>query len=286
MINLLKFNLHDEAGADGADGGGAGGEGAPGGEQGGGESAMSQGTESTPLAERIPEKYRVFSGEGDEQTLNFEETLAKTTDGYNALAKRLGNAGDAPPEDVDGYEIDGKEINEDFNFDEWKKDDVNSSFLKAAHAKGFNNSQIQWLLGEAYNNIFPAMSEGNAILSVDDCVSTLKSDVWKTDQEFSTNMAAANRFYKSLPSDIQDEINKSGIGNNPLFNRIGAIFGAEMREDTPPGETGGDGESEASEIAKIQASPEYHDPNHPDHDRLSKKVQAYFARKFPGKSST
>ena len=281
LTTWLKHRLQDEVGADGADGGG--GEGGNG-DQGGGSSAISQGTDTTPLADRIPEKYRVFSGEGEEKALNFEETLAKTTDGYNALAKRLGNAGDAPPEDVDGYEIDGKEINEDFNFDEWKKDEVNSSFLKSAHAKGFNNYQIQWLLGEAYNNIFPAMSEGNAILSVDDCVQLLKTDVWKTDQEFTQNMAAANRVYKSLPQDLQTEINKSGLGNNPLFNRIAAIFGAEMSEDTPPGDTGGDGESEAAEIAKIQASEEYHNPNHPDHARLSKRVQAYYARKYPGKS--
>ena len=46
------------------------------------------------FADKIPEKYRVYTGEGDSKTLDVNASFEKTVGGYGALAEKLGTGGE------------------------------------------------------------------------------------------------------------------------------------------------------------------------------------------------
>ena len=128
---ILQFLLMNEA--DGGEGAG-GGEPAPapggeGGEGGAPGSALATGGQA-PLSidQQIPEKYRVFEGEGDDKTFNLEASASKMAEGYGHLAKRMGNT-EAPPDSADGYQLDGEAIGVE-DVEAFMKDETNQGFLK------------------------------------------------------------------------------------------------------------------------------------------------------------
>jgi hypothetical protein len=116
------------AGAAGAGAGGAGSGAAGGGSAGGGAGAGAAGAGAGAGAARcsakpavaaaagaaaagaaaadpnawLPEKYRVFEGDGDAKKLNVEASAKKMAEGHTALEKRMGDTG-LPPEKPEGY---------------------------------------------------------------------------------------------------------------------------------------------------------------------------------------
>lgn len=261
MILRLFQLMNDEPGAGGGAAGGEGG------------SALAGGGEQPPaLHERIPEKHRVFEGEGDEAKFNLEASAGKLVDAYESLEKRLGS-GDVPPESVEGYQLDGKAIGEDFDAEAFMSDETNKGFLAKAHAHGMTNKQVQMVVEHALKEFAPGLMQGNAALDSDGCIQALKSDVWKDDAEFKQNMGAANRLFRSLPEDLRDQVSDR-LGNDPLFIQVAAIFGKEMGEDTPP-QGAGSGSDQAA-IEELMTSEAYKNPNHPQHAAVSERVRKYF----------
>lgn len=229
-----------------------------------------------PLHEYMPEKFRVFDGEGDDAKFNMESSARKLLDSYTALEKRGG-----APESPDDYSVDGSKIADGFDFNEFKKDDTNKAFLKSMHAAGLNNNQVQKVLEYGMTELIPGLMEGNQVLSAEQAVNHMKNEVWKEPSEYQQNMGLANRAYTSLPNDLQEKVNDR-IGNDPVFIEVMALFGKEMREDTPPSESAGIGDS--VEIEKLMLSDAYKDPKNPEHEKVSKQVKAYFEKKHGSRS--
>lgn len=260
-MNLHLFQLmNDEPGA----GGGGAGEGG---------SALSAGGEQIPaLHERIPEKYRVFEGEGEEAKFNLEASAGKLVDAYGSLEKRLGT-GDLPPESVEGYQLDGKAIAEDFDAEAFMADETNKGFLAKAHAHGMTNKQVQMVVEHALKEFAPGLMGGGQALDKDGCIQSLQGEIWKDAGEYKQNMAAANRMFSSLPDSLREQVDKR-LGNDPLFIQVAALFGKEMAEDTPA--TGAASGQDQAAIEELMMSEAYKNEKHPQHKAVSERVKRYF----------
>jgi hypothetical protein len=230
-----------------------------------------------PLHEAMPEKFRVFEGEGDAAQFNLEGSAKKLLDSYSALEKRNG-----APESPDDYKVESEALGEDFSFDEFKKDETNQAFLKSMHAAGLNNGQVQKVLEYGMKELIPGLMQGNQSLNQEDSIKHMQTEVWTDQKQYAENMNLANRAYSSLSPDLQDKINKA-IGNDPVFLEVMSIFGKEMQEDTSPSETITD--DEAVEVEKLMMSEAYRDSKHPEHKKVSQQVAVYFQKKHPQKSA-
>jgi NAD(P)-dependent dehydrogenase (short-subunit alcohol dehydrogenase family) len=229
--------------------------------------AIAAGANVVPLHERIPEKFRVLA-EGDK--FDLEGSAGKMADAYSALEKRLGT-GDLPPDAPEKYQIDGKAIAEDFDADNFMKDESTQSFLKAAHAKGMTNAQVQFAIEYALKEFAPQMVKDQATLSSDQCVQSLSKE-WG--DQHADNFKAANRAFLSLPDDLRGAVDKE-LGNNPAFVKVMALFGKEMSEDSSAANATG---ATIADIQTLMASPAYNDPNHAEHARVSEQVRQHYAR--------
>lgn len=273
---IFHHVLMDEANA--GEGGGAGGGGSEGG-NGGGESTAATTTttaaasvmgsgagEATPPA--IPEKYQVKKEDG---TLDIEASSLKLAEAYGHLEKRMGT-GDAPPKSAADYQITVPDVLKD----SWNPaEDKNlQDFLSKAHAKGFTQGQIDLAL-ETYHTLAPNLMAGNAQLSVDECVASLR-ETWKTDAEYNEGVELS---YKAAVAyageDAQALMDK--YGNDPMIIKAFARIGKEMGEDKSinPGSELPAGTSVESMIT----SDAYNNPKHPDHAKVSKQVADYYAKK-------
>ena len=169
----------------------------------------------------IPDKFKVM----DESTgtVDYKATLAKMNESYTGLEKRVGT-GDLPPKTADEYKIE----REGFSFDEFKADESNQAFLKAAHEKGITNSQLDFLLSE-YDSRAVDLVSTSSQLDTDTTVETLQSE-WGKDYE--SNIFNAVKAAKACGIS-EDQINDPLIGNNVAFIKMAAYFGSQITEDKP-----------------------------------------------------
>ena len=176
------------------------------------------------------------------------------------------------PDSIDGYEVDV----EGFNYDEFKAIPENQEFLERALAAGFDNEKLGFLLGE-YNQLLPALMEGNAALNNEACVSAMK-ETWgaDTDTNFGYARAAADN---AIQNGIltPEEVNSPEFGNNPLVLKMAAYFGQQLGEDTPPSNTQ---QSGAVDVQSLMASEAYMNEGHPDHKRVYAEVQKAYAKSY------
>ena len=128
-------------------------------------SVLSTGNTGTDF---IPEKYRTNKEDG---SLDLEASSRKVAEAYKHLETRMGS-GDAPPKTHEEYAL--KIEVEGFNWDEFKADESTQSFLKGAHAKGLNNDQVEYVIGE-YLKAAPGLIGGAAVLTQQDCTAALKA---------------------------------------------------------------------------------------------------------------
>lgn len=187
-------------------------------------SVLSTGNTGTDF---IPEKYRTNKEDG---SLDLEASSRKVAEAYKHLETRMGS-GDAPPKTHEEYapkiEVEG------FNWDEFKADESTQSFLKGAHAKGLNNDQVEYVIGE-YLKAAPGLIGGAAVLTQQDCTAALKA-VWGDDQSIRTNVSASYRAAEAFASqgDAPGNFNAlmSKYGNDPDFIAFTANIGKELKED-------------------------------------------------------
>ncbi|WP_368913494.1 hypothetical protein [Mixta calida] len=201
------------------------------------------------------------------------ESLLSTGAENSATTETEQQAGSGAPESPDDY---APEITSDaFSWEEFKDDPAGQEFLKAAHAKGITNDQLGFILNE-YAQRAPALVNGAAELDADAAATQLR-ETWKTDAEFNKNIGLAYRAFNSL-ADEADKGRMDEIGNNPLVIRMLAKIGAEMQEDTPVG--AGASPQEQQAIKDLMKSPAYTDPKHPDHQRISAQVRAFYQKAY------
>lgn len=152
------------------------------------------------------------------------------------------------PESADKYEValDG------FDFETFKTDESNKSFLENAHKAGISNEQLGVVL-QAYDQHTAVQLE------------QLQSD-WGGD--FDSNIRLAHQAVQAAGLDPNDV-------DSPTFGiRLAAYYGKALQEDMPPLNTQ---QSAVTNISELMSSEAYMNPSHPDHKRVYAQVEKHYA---------
>lgn len=223
-----------------------------------------------PIAERIPEKYRVNKEDG---TLDLEASTAKLTDAYGNLEKRLGT-GEAAPKDVAGYDpkVEG------FDMEALKGDEKYQSWLHRAHGKGLTNAQVEFVLEE-----YGALEAPNPLgMPLPD----FKAAVEPHFAEFGgyqQGMASAVRTIRTYVPDVTAE-DLAAIPHHPLLARVLAAVGKELPEDSGTPRVGALSAADFdTEVAALKASEAFNQANHPEHAKAVARMSELYARRYPSK---
>lgn len=155
------------------------------------------------------------------------------------------------PESADKYEV----TLEGFDFESFKADENNKSFLENAHKAGISNEQLGVVL-EAYDQHTAVQLE------------QLQTE-WGGD--FDANIRLAQQAVQAAGLDPKDV-------DSPTFGiRLAAYYGKALQEDMPPLNTQ---QSGATSIKELQASEAYMNESHPDHKATYAKVQKWYQDQY------
>ncbi len=219
---------------------------------------LSTGNDSS-IETAIPEKFKVTAEDG---SVDYKATVAKMNESYSYLEKKVGT-GEIAPKSVDEYKVE----REGFDFEEFKKDESNNSFLKSAHAQGITNKQLDFLLSEYDKRAVDLVSNSSQI-DTDTTVQTLQSD-WG--DKYEANIFNAVKAARACG--ITDEqINDPLIGNNVAFIKMAAYFGSQMTEDKPVS----NGTPVNVDIQSLMRSEAFFNPKHPDHKSVKAQIDSYY----------
>lgn len=240
----------------------------------GGGSILSQGDQGSAASpsDWLPEKFRVTKEDG---ALDVEASSRKLAEAYGHAEKRLGS-GDAPPAAATDYTVTVPDTLKE-TFDP-KTDEGTKAFLAKAHEAGFTQKQIDVAMNSWFE-LAPQLVNGAAALTEQQAGEALRK-VWTSEGEFKKGAVNA---YRATAAAVErsgvsmDEVERSGLANNPTFIRLMASLGHEFAEDKRPG-----GMQMVSEqdVDTMMASEAYTNPKHIDHERVSKAVRAHFERKY------
>lgn len=238
------------------------------------ESALKkgEGADATPPA-AIPEKYQVKREDG---TIDVEASSLKLAEAYSHLEKRMGS-GDMPPKDASEYKITVPESMGEYKPSE---DPTMTGFLADAQKVGMTQAQMEVVM-DHYFKAAPQLAGAGASFSAEQATAALR-DVWKTEGDFNRHTGLA---FQATSAAIEragvsmDDVEKSGLGNNPVFIRLMAGLGAEFQEDKAPNAAAFKSVTKA-DIGKMEASEAYRDPKHPDHASVTEAVKRFYERTY------
>lgn len=254
----------------------------PSGNTSGGKTSLSiDSDQSLGFLDKIPDKYRVMSGEGDAAKLDINATFEKTVSGYNALAELQGRGGDGvsvAPESIDGYTLTNESIGEKFDVESELKSPLTKKFLEGAHKLGMTNELYQYVTDHFYTTLGPAMLQGKQALSYEQSEAKLLEIHGNADSVDAIKVSAV-RALKSISGDNENEFNrlKQKFGNDPDFINVMAVVGREMTEDDPAKIdeiTGGES------LDSLVTSDAYLNPKHKDHANVAERVRKAYSAKF------
>lgn len=285
-INRRTFYVFREQAADGGDSGGGGAatntdnstvaDGAAAGTGGNNDdgSLLATGAKAgdTSTTDFIPEKLRVLKEDG---TLDLEASSRKLAEVYASAEKRIGS-GNLPPKTAEEYAVTvPEEFKEAFNPAE---DEGFKAFRDGAHKLSFTQEQLDFVMSN-YFTIAPQLVTGAVIIDQQAGEAELRK-TWATDASFSLglkNSAAATMAIAAKAGIDFDAVMASPLRNDPMFHRLMAAIGPELKEDSNPGGEilGGD-----EEVNELMASEAYTNPRHKDHAKVSAKVKTFFDKKF------
>lgn len=177
------------------------------------------------LEDWIPEKYRVA---GKDAAI---DPIASARNGFKALAelqKRMVDVG-LPPEDADKYEV---TVPKGIDIAELKKDPTFASKMKGYHALGMTSKQVNQVIND-FLEVAPQIAGAAEQLSADEVVAQLGL-VWKSPAELTANLASSKQAATALATATGlsfDDIEATGLGNNPTFIRLMAALSKQMGED-------------------------------------------------------
>ena len=215
--------------------------------------------DNSSIETAIPEKFKVTAEDG---SVDYKATVAKMNESYSYLEKKVGT-GEIAPKSVDEYKVE----REGFDFEEFKKDESNNSFLKSAHAQGITNKQLDFLLSEYDKRAVDLVSNSSQI-DTDTTVQTLQSE-WG--DKYEANIFNAVKAARACG--ITDEqINNPMIGNNVAFIKMAAYFGSQMTEDKPIN----NGTPVNVDIQSLMRSEAFFNPKHPDHKSVKAQIDSYY----------
>ena len=215
--------------------------------------------DNSSIEKAIPDKFKVVSEDG---SVDYKATVAKLSESYTGLERRVGT-GDIAPKSVDEYKVE----REGFDFEEFKKDESNNSFLKSAHAQGITNKQLDFLLSE-YDKRAADLVSTSSQIDTDTTVQTLQSE-WG--DKYEANIFNAVKAARACG--ITDEqINDPLIGNNVAFIKMAAYFGSQMTEDKPVS----NGTPVNVDISSLMRSEAFFNPKHPEHKSVKAQIDSYY----------
>jgi hypothetical protein len=243
---------------------------------GAGEGAPAAGNPADPFG-WLPEKHRVL---GEDKTLNVEASAKKLAEAYTGLEKRLGDVG-MPPKSADEYKPEG--LPETVKIDELMADPGTKSFLKKCHAKGMTNAQVSEVLAFGLQEWAPQLLKSDATQTAETATAALR-EAWTDEGAFKENISLAYKAATTVASKAgfsYEDLAAAGLDNNPTFIRLMAALGPEIGEDRSP--TGSaPTPDEAQTIRSLELSEAYKNPKHPEYERVSAQVRAFYQRKYTG----
>ena len=207
----------------------------------------------------IPEKFKVVSEDG---SVDYKATVAKLSDSYSYLEKKVGT-GEVAPKSVDEYKIE----REGFSFEDFKADESNQQFLSEAHKHGITNKQLDFLLSE-YDKRAVDLVSNNSQFDTDTTIQSLQSE-WGSNYE--SNIFSAIRAAKSAGL-TEEQINNPSIGNNVDVIKVLSYFGSQIAEDKPIN----NGTAVNTDITSLMRSEAFFDPKHPDHKSVKAQIDSYY----------
>jgi len=216
-------------------------------------------TNNTTIDTSIPDKFKVT---GEDGSIDYKATVAKMNESYSYLEKKVGT-GEVVPATVEDYKVE----REGFDFNEFKKDESNNSFLKAAHAQGINNKQLDFLLSEYDKRAIDLVSNSSQ-MDTDTTIQTLQSE-WGSNYE--ANIFNAIKAAKACGI-TEEQINDPQIGNNVAFIKMAAYYGSQLKEDKPVG----NGVPVNVDVQSLMRSEAWYDQKHPDHKSVKAQIDAYY----------
>lgn len=234
---------------------------------------------AVPLADQIPEKYRVMK----DGVLDLEASTTKLAAAHKSLESKLGtaatSAAPAKPEDYAIKAAEGLGMSEE-EMGAFVKDPMTQGFLAKLHAAGASNDVANLVLN-GYLEFAPKLIEANAALSVDEARAEV-AKLWADEATQQTNFAAAQRAIngygtknEALPGSVQRLHAK--YGTDPDFIAFAAAIGSEMQEDK---QIAPQGLPSDEDVETLMRGPAYFDQNHPDHPRVAAKVRDFYQRKY------
>lgn len=216
-------------------------------------------TNNSSIETAIPDKFKVTAEDG---SVDYKATVAKLTESYTYLEKKVGT-GEVAPKSVDEYKIE----REDFSFDDFKADESNKQFLAEAHKHGITNKQLDFLLNEYDKRAVDLVSNSSQFDS-DTTIQTLQSE-WG--DKYEANIFNAVKAAKACG--ITDEqINDPSIGNNVAFIKMAAYFGSQINEDKPINS----GTAVKTDVQSLMRSEAFFDSKHPEHKSVKAQVDAFY----------
>jgi hypothetical protein len=221
----------------------------------------------------IPEKYRVTAADG---SLDLEASSRKVEAARSELEKKLGSGGAAPktPEEYtttvpDAFK-DTINLDEDANFKEVRN---------SLHGLGLTQKQFDGVMNE-YWKIAPALVGAGGQLSAESCTAEL-GKVWSDPAQNKANfrhaLVASNKI-GSLAGVSMNDIESSGLANNPVFIRMMAAIGPEFGEDANVAGNGAAVLPTEGGVKELMATDAYKDEKHPKHAETVARVRAFFNR--------
>lgn len=230
----------------------------------------------TPETTPFPEKFLVKKDDG---SIDTEASSRKLAEGYNHLAKKMGETGGVVPDSAEGYKIDFNPqelgLPESITPELVQNDADFKAFAEEAHKAGFTNEQIN-LIATRYVTMAQTLIERRDESDMAECQKAL-AETWKNPDELNKGIQNAQRAFNRFASE-QDKGLIDTIGNNPIIVRLLANVGALMKEDAPARNVQ---PSESRETIKsIMQSPAYLDDKHPDHAKVMQQVSQYYQQAY------
>lgn len=217
---------------------------------------------NTTIDTTIPDKFKVTAEDG---SIDYKSTVAKLTESYSYLEKKVGT-GEVAPKSVDEYNIE----REGFSFEEFKADEGNKAFLSEAHKQGITNKQLDFLISE-YDKRAVDLVSNNSEIDTDTTVQTLQQE-WG--DKYEENIFSAVKAAKAAKAcGITDEqIADPKIGNNVAFIKMASYFGSQLNEDKPTNI----GSPVTTDIQSLMRSEAFFDTKHPDNKSVKSQIDAYY----------
>lgn len=220
----------------------------------------------------IPEKYHVKKEDG---TFDLDASARKLAEAHASAEKRIGS-GDIPPKSAEEYAV---TVPDAFK-EAWKpeEDQAFADFRKAAFEAGYTQKQFD-LAMSSYFNLAPQLVAGAQTLDNDACMAEL-GKIWNGDAAIKENIRHSYTGVKAAAEaagmNIDEIMAPTALGNNPMFIRLMAAIGPEYAEDKVPG-----GISVAAQetIDTLLRSEAYTNSKHPDHEKVSAQIRAYYEKK-------